>query len=270
MSTSTKQPILGVYGLSYAYDGARPSVDEVSFEIEEGEILALLGPNGCGKSTLLKAVAGILPLSGNGRSGQVRFKATDLVSETPLARARHVAYVGADLRIDFPITAMEAVALGRICRSPGALGRMRPEDESAVRASMERSLCWGLRDRDVNSLSGGERQLVALARALAQEAKILLLDEALSKMDLNHQALIGRMLRDLAKEGYGIILVSHDVNFAAQWSRSALLMKSGKKIASGPINQALTAERIRALYPGADLEMGTHPRSGAPQVFFRP
>lgn len=261
--------LLGAYGISYAYDGKKPSVEEVSFEIEEGEVLALLGPNGCGKSTLLKAIAGILPLRGTGRSGQIRFKGSDLLSQSTLSRARHVAYVGADLRIDFPITAREVVSLGRLCQGTGALGLLRSEDEQAVRAAMDRALCWNLRDRDVNSLSGGERQLVALARALAQGAKVLLLDEALSKMDLNHQALIGRMLRDLAREGYAVILVSHDVNLAAQWSRTALLMKAGKKIASGGISDVLTADRIRALYPGADLELGKHPQSGAPQVFFK-
>ena len=133
---------------------------------------------------------------------------------------------------------------------------------------MVRCFCWALRDRDLHTLSGGERQLVALARALVQGAKVFLLDESLSRMDLHHQAAIGKLLTELAAESFSILLVSHDINIASEWARTALLMKGGRRIAHGPIRDVLNEKNIRALYPSSDLVVGVNPASGAPKVFF--
>ena len=133
---------------------------------------------------------------------------------------------------------------------------------------MERCLCGEFAGRDLHRLSGGQRQLVALARALAQGARILCLDEALSQMDLNHQALIGKLLRSLCAEGYSVILVAHDVNLASEWADSCLLMKDGARIAQGAVAKTLTESAIRTLYPGAELVLGSNPVTGAPKVFF--
>lgn len=260
-------PVLGVYGLSYRY-GSRTVLNEVSFEADAGEIVAILGPNGSGKSTLLKALAGILPLRKTGCGGQMRYRGTDLLSLEPMARARTVAYLGAEIRAEFPITAYETVMLGRICHSSGTLQHFTEEDHKIARWAMEQALCWSWRDRMLHTLSGGERQLVALARALVQGSKVLLLDEALSAMDLNHQALIGKMLRVRASEGWTILLVSHDVNLASEWAHTALLLKVGERLAFGPLRKTLTQENILKLYPGADLLVADHPSSGTPKVFF--
>ncbi|MCM2279114.1 MAG: ABC transporter ATP-binding protein [Oligoflexia bacterium] len=260
-------PLLGAYGLVCRY-GSRKVVDEVSFELEAGEILSLFGPNGSGKSTLLKLISGILPLESSG-SGQIRHSGKDLSALGPAERARVVAYVGADLRADFPLTALEAVLLGRICHSGGIFRQFTAQDREVARLAMERCLCWSLRERELATLSGGERQLVAFARALAQGARVLLLDEALSRMDLNHQARMGSLLKELATEGRGIILVSHDVNLASEWARSAILLKDGKRVRSGPIQEILTQDTLEMLYPGAELLVSAHPLSGAPKVFFR-
>ncbi|MCM2322245.1 MAG: ABC transporter ATP-binding protein [Oligoflexia bacterium] len=260
-------PMLGVYGVSYRY-GERQVLDEVSFELEEGEIHSLFGPNGSGKSTLLKIIAGVIALDAPGSSGQIRHRGTDLLALTPLERARVVAYVGGDLRADFPVTALEAVLLGRICHSGGMFQQFSAQDRQVAREAMERCLCWGLRDRELATLSGGERQLVAVARALAQGSRLLLLDEALSRMDLNHQAQMGAVLKALASEGRAIILVSHDVNLASEWAASGLLLKNGRRLGAGPIRELLTRETIQKLYPGAELVICPHPVSGAPKIFF--
>lgn len=240
---------------------------EVGFDLAAGEILALLGPNGSGKSTLMKAIAGILPRSAID-CGTVAYEGADLAAHRLSWRASRIAYIGADISAQFPMTAEQAVMLGRSCRGEGLLKLATREDEQAVERAMRQCHCWRLRSRDLATLSGGERQLVALSRALAQGARVLLLDEALSRMDLHHQAAMGGLLAELASLGYAVILVSHDINIASEWARSALLIDRGGVIARGAIGEALTEANVRALYPGADLFVGSNPVTGAPKVFF--
>lgn len=260
---------LRAQGISLQF-GEKPTLDDVSFDLEVGEFATLIGPNGSGKSTLLKVVAGILPLQGRGASGQVRLGERDFLALDPRARARAVAYVGAELRADFPLTAMETVSLGRICHGAGSLSPLSSLDEELIHQAMERCLCWELRDRDIATLSGGERQLVALARALAQGATILLLDEALSRMDLHHQARVGAMLRGLVREhGYAVMLVSHDVNLAAEWASTAILLKGGRKVAAGSLGETLTEARLTELYPDSAIGVGRNPFTGSTMVHFR-
>ena len=254
---------LGVYGISFSVRGC-PILDEVSFEAEKGQIIALFGPNGSGKTTLLKSIAGIQPLSPS-LSGTVRLKEKDFLSLPASMRARQIAYIPADLRSEFPVTAQEAVLLGRIAFT----NESETQRDDLVRAAMERCFCWNLRDRVLHSLSGGERQLVALARALAQGAKVLLMDESLSKMDLNHQASVGRLLRELRAEGHTIILVSHDVNLATEWADQILLLNLGKKIVFGPVKETLTPAALKTLYPDTELILNYSPESGAPKVLFK-
>ncbi|MEO7164131.1 MAG: ABC transporter ATP-binding protein, partial [Bdellovibrionia bacterium] len=237
-------------------------------DIFEGEVTALLGPNGSGKSTLMKVVAGILSMTRPGCSGQVEYKGTDFFSIASRLRAQRIAYVPADIRAEFPLTAYEAVSLGRTCQSWGLVSRNSQEDQVRIKWAMEHTCCWQLRERNLSTLSGGERQLVAIACALVQGAKILFLDESMSKMDLNHQALIGKMLRSLAGQGWSILLVCHDMNLASEWSDKGILLKEGKKIAQGTILETVTKEQLQVLYPGVDLVVGKSPASRAPKVFF--
>lgn len=256
---------LGVYGVSYRFSG-RKVLEDVSFELASGEILTLLGPNGSGKSTLLKAIAGILPLRSS--SGQVRYLGQDLLSQSLAWRAQRVAYVGADLIAQFPMTALQAVTLGRSSQGGSFLRLSSKEDLVAVESAMRRCFCWELRERDLHTLSGGERQLVALARALVQGARVLFLDESMSRMDLHHQAAVGRLLKELAAQGFSAVLVSHDINIASEWAHTALLLKKGARVACGPIREVLTEVNIRALYPDSELVVGVSPASGAPKIFF--
>jgi iron complex transport system ATP-binding protein len=260
----------GAYGIDFGFNGGRDSsfvLKDVSLELSAGEIVTLIGPNGSGKSTLLKIMAGLLPLRPHG-SGQVLLRGDDFFALDAAARARSVAYVGADLHVEFPLTVLDAVLMGRICHGQGILRRSSKSDEDVAQAAMEECNCWRLRDRDLYTLSGGERQLVALARARAQGSRIIFLDEALSKMDLNHQATIGRLLRRLAGEGYSIVLVAHDLNLASEWSDSCAFLKAGRLVAAGPVASVFTVERLVELYPGGDLVVGKNPVTGSPKVFF--
>ena len=261
---------LGVYGVNYNI-GSRTLLDSVSFEMDQGEILALLGPNGAGKSSLLKILAGILPVRSSGRTkieARIRLRGDEVHLLSQTGRARAITYVGPEMRVEFPISAFEAVMMGRLCHHPDLFFAFSPADKNAVQSAMERCFCWNLKDQDLHTLSGGEKQLVALARAIAQESRILLLDESLSKMDLHHQAKVGGLLRDLSKEGRSIVLVSHDVNLAAEWADTAVILHKGTTRAQGKIADVMTEANFKTIYPGAKLSVGKNPFTGAPQVFF--
>jgi iron complex transport system ATP-binding protein len=266
-------PALAAYGVSWSY-GAAQVLREISFELSRGQILAVIGPNGSGKSTLLKRVAGLLGAreggSGGAGNGQVRANGEDLLAMPSRIRARRVAYVAADLSADFPLTALEAVHLGRFCQAESwsLLRDSLPGDDERVRHAMEACLCWELRERLLETLSGGERQRVALARALAQGSSVLCLDETLSRMDLDHQIAIGRMLQERAKQGLSLLLVSHDLNLASEWADSCLLLHQGRKVAEGPVGVTLVLENLKKLYPGVPLLVAPNPATGTPKVFF--
>ncbi len=268
------RPLFGVYGMSYRLNrgfqgvGRKLILDSISFEIARGEVIALLGPNGSGKSTLMKLGAGVLPFRSLSCTGQVRYLGQDFLSVSAEYRARNVVYVASDVRSEFLLTAQEVVFLGRTSARRGWMQGTSQSDAEAVRRAMDRCSCWDLRDRNLSYLSGGERQLVALACALAQGAKVLFLDEIMSQMDIHHQATIGRLLKDLAKEGFAILLVSHDLNLASEWADSIIFLKEGKKIFHGPVLMAFQQETMDLLYPHSNLKVGLNPLTGAPKVFF--
>ncbi len=264
--------VLGAYGISFAWSsyalGDALSLEEVSLELSRGEMVGLLGPNGSGKSTLMKILAGILSLKRPGASGQVRYLGQNFLSMPWSHRARHVVYVPPDFRLEFPLSAEEVVLLGRTCQGGGFLRWRSPEDQKKVEWAMKLCLCWDFRKRRIDCLSDGQRQLVSLARALAQGGRVLLLDETLSRMDLSHQAAIARMLKSLIQEGWSILLVSHDVNLVARWADRVIFLKNGKQLFQGTVREAFTSENLKVLYPQTDLFLGSNPMTGAPQVFF--
>jgi iron complex transport system ATP-binding protein len=261
------QVVLAAYGVNYSWNKSIGILNDVSLELKQGEIVGLFGPNGAGKSTLMKIMAGILPISKRGCSGRLRFKGQDMSLCPSQERARNVAYVAPDLRVEFPLTAEEVVFLGRTCMQSGWLSQRSQEDRDQVRWAMEKCLCWKWRDRSLESLSGGEKQLVALAKGLVQGARVLLLDEALGRMDLNHQAIIGKLLKDLARQGWSILWVSHDVNLAFEWVDTLVYLKSGEKVFQGSIQDGVNLEKLNLLYPGANFVIGSNPATGSPKVF---
>ncbi len=270
----TSHPVLAAYGMTYrwnrsdSYEKRQHVLNDVSFEINKGDFVALLGPNGSGKSTLMKLASGVFALNQSGCSGHVRYLGQDFLSMPSWQRAQRVVYVPPEIRSDFPLTAEEAVFLGRTCQGKGLLQWASRDDKEKVKWAMSLCLCWDLRNRKIEHLSGGERQLVALARALAQGAKILFLDETLSRMDLNHQAEIGKMLKNLTREGWSILLVSHDLNLASEWADRCIFLKKGKIVFQGLLRETLTEENIKKVYPESQLFMGMNPITGAPKVFF--
>ncbi len=259
------QPLLEIKNL-YAGYGSKPVLQDLSLVVHEGELLGVLGSNGGGKSTLVKAISGSLKPSG----GRIEFEGGDWLKLKPLQRARLMAVVSQSPDLPEAFTAAEVVLLGRTPHL-GAFQPEGPADWEAVQAAMQAANCWDLAARPVGELSGGERQRVLFALALAQQPRLLLLDEPTTYLDINYQ--VGVM--DIAVEwlkaqsGRGALAVFHDLNLAAQYCRRLALLAGGRVLVVGTPQQVITADNIRQAY-GAEVIIAPHPFNGLPATFILP
>ena len=248
--------MLKLESVSAAYDGATVLAG-ATLEVRPGELVAVAGPNGSGKTTLLRAAARALPP----RAGRVLLHGRDLYSEVGAAEAaRSIAVVPQEIAIDFEFLVEELVLMGRHPH----LGRFDVEsdrDREAARHAMERTGTWDLRRRSVTELSGGERRRVFLARALAQEAKLLLLDEPTAHLDLHFQVETLRIVRRHVEEGGAAVAVLHDLNLAAASATRIVLLKDGVIAADGPPAELLQEKRLREVF-GPDVIVRAHPDGG--------
>jgi len=237
------EPILAVEGVTVAY-AKRTIIDSADLVIGAGERVALVGPNGAGKSTLLRALTGVLAP----RDGSVRLCGDRIESIARPAVARTIAVVPelADLPFAMPVDAL--VALGRLPHEPPLTG-LRASDLEAVDSAIERVGIAGLRHRDVRELSMGERQLVFIAVALAQQAPILVLDEPTAHLDIRHQVEVMELLVELnRRDGTTVVAVLHDLALAAHFFPRIVVMDHGRIVADGPPAEVLDAGRIRAVF----------------------
>jgi len=236
-------PLLEVRSLSVAY-GMRAVLCGVSLTLSTGSVMALIGPNGAGKSSLIRAVSGVLPV----RGGQIRVSGTDLVALSPAQRARLLAVVPQARNLPPAFTAWETVLLGRTPHL-NWLGQTSPQDDARVRLAMERTDTLALAGRRIGELSGGEQQRVLLARALAQAAPILLLDEPTAHLDLQYQVSLLEMVSSLAQQdGYAVLLALHDLNLAARYANQIALLAGGEIRAAGSPEQVLEAGLLSQAY----------------------
>jgi iron complex transport system ATP-binding protein len=236
----------------------------VDLDLGDRELLGVLGPNGCGKSTLIRALTGILPL----RSGNVRIHGDPLEHFSRRALARAVAVVPQRRDLLFSFTAFETVMMGRTPHL-NRFQRERQSDRDKAEESLRATHALDLADRFVSDLSGGEQQRVHIARALAQDPRILLLDEPTTHLDINHQIEVFELLLRLRdQEGIAILCVSHDVNFAAEYCDRIVLMKAGRATAAAPPTEAITPESLREAYD-VDLPVAVDQVSGRPHVVIR-
>jgi len=240
--------------------GEHPVLRDVSFSIATGEVVGLLGRNGAGKTTLLRAISAALPL----RRGEIRL-AGNLVGSIPRRElARHVAVVPQDLHVPFPFSVAELVLMGRAPHQ-NLLGFETAEDVDHARRALERLDITHLADRSCNELSGGERQLVLLARALVQKPSLLLLDEPTAFLDLHHRTMVLRLMRELAdSHACAVLVVSHDITLAARACDRLLLLHEGVIDRDGsPVDVVDTGSLQRVF--GLDAEVVGGP-DGAPLV----
>jgi iron complex transport system ATP-binding protein len=240
--------IVEASGLSVRY-GSRRAVDGVSFTAQPGAFLAVIGPNGSGKSSLVKAVAGLVAPEGV------------LTFDRGARPARGVGYMPQDIGARATLTVLEAVLLGRL----GRLGlRVAPSDLAEVRTVLVDLGIEAFAPRYLDELSGGQRQMVFLAQALASEPRLLLLDEPISALDIRHQFEVLDRLRALTTDrGLTTICVLHDLNAAGRYADQILALKAGRAVAYGPAAQVLTRDLVATLF---EVEAVVEDRDGRPCV----
>jgi iron complex transport system ATP-binding protein len=235
--------ILEASCITFAYPETGPVLRGVDLRLEPGTVTGLFGPNGGGKSTLLRCLNGVL----RPESGQIMLAGRPLSDFPPREIARCVAVVPQESRADLSLTVNEMVMLGRYPHTD-LWGDETRKDRDAVTASLAKVHAERLTQRPFNHLSGGERQRVVIARALAQEAGVLLLDEPATHLDIAHQLELYQLLRALACQGYAILLVSHDLMLAPLFLDRAVLLAAGVVIASGAPAEVLSACHMHAAF----------------------
>lgn len=249
-----------VRSLSFSYP-RRPLFENLSVRIEKTEFVSVVGPNGAGKSTFIKLLARLLhPLS-----GEILFEKRSLDSYPRRELARRLAYVPQESYFSLDFTVLETVLQGR---HPylGALELYRSSDYALARSSLERLGILPLAEKNINNISSGERQLAVICRSLVQEPSVILLDEPLNHLDLAHQHEVLALLKNLNREGVGIVLVAHDLNQAALCSDRMLIFARGK-LAEDSSPDALLVPEIIERYWGVRPIEGRHPETGKRQIF---
>ncbi len=253
-------PLLNVRDVSFTY-GEEWVVRGVSFAVERGDFLGIIGPNGSGKTTLLRIIDGVFAP----QEGTVLLEGEEVGKLRREVLARSVAVVPQYAALAFPFSVEEVVLMGRAPH----LGRWRfesDEDRRIAREAMAMTDTLALAGRDMESLSGGERQRVLIARALAQEPLLLLLDEPTAFLDIRHQVDFFNRIRTLNRDrGLTVVAVTHDINLAAHYCDRIVLLKDGRIAAAGPVGEVITEIAIRGTY-GTEVLVDRHPRTGSPRI----
>ena len=227
-------------GIGY---GRRVVGADLNVALAKGEVLALLGPNGGGKTTLLKTLLGLLPPL----AGCVELAGRAMERLSDRERARAIGYVPQTHNATFAFTVETLVLMGRTAHG-SLFNPPSAKDRDVARRMLERFGIASLAERPYTMISGGERQLALLARALAQEPDFVVLDEPTASLDFGNQGKVLREIRALAESGHGVLFTTHDPNHARRAADRALLMRGGRSIAEGPVERVLTRESLAELY----------------------
>jgi len=256
--------MLNVRDIHFAYD-SRPVLKGISFELEHGAMVGFIGPNGSGKSTLIKLLSKVLRPT----RGEVHFRGHDIDGMSPAELARHVGVVPQNPTVAFSFTGLETVTAGRYPHI-GRFGFETQRDLEIARHAMALTDTIHLCNRRIEEMSGGEKQRVFLARAIAQEPEMLLLDEPTTHLDINHQIEIMDLIRKLHSDrNLTVLSVTHDLNLAAEYFDTLLLLSEGELAMEGSPSQVIAEEVIRKVY-GANVVAGKNPKTGAPQLVLVP
>ena len=248
--------ILSGHDLTIGY-AERTVGSHLDVKLATGEVLALLGPNGGGKTTLLKTLLGILaPLA-----GEVAIAGRTLASLSIRERAREIAYVPQVHTPSFAFTVETVVLMGRTAHG-SLFSRPSAKDRAVAAQALDQFGIAPLAQRPYTMISGGERQLVLLARALAQEPQFIVLDEPTASLDFGNQGKVMREIRALAGSGHGVLFTTHDPNHALRAADRAFLLRDGERIAEGKVGEVLTQPQLEALYR-APVERLTDTATGA-------
>jgi len=255
-----EEPMLSIQSLWVSYNG-HDILQDISLEVSAGEVLAVIGPNGAGKSTLIRAASGVLPM----RAGKVFLAGNEIESLSTMERARLLAVVPQARELPGAFTVYQTVLLGR---TPylSWLGRGGRDDHAQVQQALRQTQTLELAERRVGELSGGEQQRVLLARALAQDTPILVMDEPTTHLDLEHQSSLLNFVRlAAARQKKAILMVLHDLNQAALYADRIALLEGGQVKSIGAPEEVLTSENLSAIYH-IQVNVIPHPEYGTPLV----
>ncbi|MBI9074402.1 MAG: ABC transporter ATP-binding protein [Desulfatibacillum sp.] len=258
------QDLLKLSKVTFRYPDNPWKLDQCSLSLKAGEIKAIIGPNGSGKSTLLKLAAHVIKPG----SGTIFLDGREITTISNRQRARVLGYLPQHVQTHLDYTVGEVVSMGRFARLRGA-GFLDAGDLAIVEKCLEQTRTSHLKDRSFSNLSGGERQRVVLASVLAQEPRVLLLDEPTSAMDMHHEVSFFHLLTGLVREGMAVGVVTHDLNIASVFAHALTLMHDGVIVEEGPPKQIITAKVLREAY-GPGIEVVEHPTMDTPMVFPSP
>jgi iron complex transport system ATP-binding protein len=257
--------MLSIQGVTGGYNG-RNIVKDISFQVHESEFFGILGPNGSGKTTLLKMISGILPA----KKGVISIKNQSIQSYTPKERAKFISVLPQLSSESFSYTVEETVMLGRYAHQTGWFQTSSEEDEKIVKEVMIQTGVFTFRNRSLHELSGGEQQRVFLAQALAQQPKILLLDELTNHLDLAYQKDLLDLIKKMTREKkLAVISVFHDINLASLYCDRILLLDNGKIKMMGTPSEVITEEHIHDVYE-TKVKKHDHPTMPKPLLTFIP
>jgi iron complex transport system ATP-binding protein len=251
--------LLIVDNVSVSYE-SREVLTGVTVNVNDGKTIVLLGANGAGKTTLIRTMNGTVPVT----AGKIALEGRKLNEWSRREIARNIAVVAQENETRFPITVLEFVLSGRFVYG-GAFGWETDEDVDQAVRELERCNLAGFESRLMNHLSGGERQRVVLARAIATNARILLLDEPTANLDLAHQAMMFRLVRQRCEDGASAVVITHDLNLAAEFADEIVMLKDGRIVAKGSPANVLTAENVRSVF-AVDVMLDRNPASGNVRV----
>jgi iron complex transport system ATP-binding protein len=255
--------LVEVQEVAFRYRTGR-GVEDVSFQASAGELLGIVGPNSAGKSTLLRLLSKVMAP----QRGRILIEGRDIAFLPRVALARQVAVLPQEFQVAFPFRVAEVVLMGRYPHAAGTWGVTHDgaRDRAVVLAALQATGTAHLANRRIDELSGGERQLVSLARALAQEAPIFLLDEPTAHLDLRHQGIVLSILLAHHRKNRGTtILISHDLNLAAEHCDRLLLLAGGRVLTAGRPEEVITPRNLEPAY-GCPVTVERHPISGRPRV----
>ena len=239
-----QEHVLEASDLAFSYRPDRPVLRGVSFTAKAGRLLCVLGPNGSGKTTLLRCLLGQIKPT----AGWLKLDGRDVGKFSARGLARLLAYVPQFPQSAFAFTVQELVLMGRFAHT-GVMGLTTEQDLAVARLAMQMTHCLELADRTLEELSGGEAQCVMIARALAQQPSLMLLDEPTSHLDIRNQLLIYNMMTRLAHDwNMAVVCVAHDINVAAQHADDLLLMRQGEILAQGPPRDVMRRDILEKLY----------------------
>ncbi len=254
--------MIEINNITLAYQ-EKKVIENLSIDFLEGEFCALLGPNGAGKSTLLKAMIGFIePLT-----GEIKIKGTSIKKWNRQELAKQIAIIPQDFQLQFDYTVQELVMMGRFPYL-GYWQNYSKNDRIVVDDILKQLDLLRLKKEQYSQLSGGERRRVSIARALAQETEILLMDEAFANLDINHQLEIMQLLSKInSEQNKLIILVSHNINLASEYCHRIVMLKKGKVIADGAPRTIINQKMIKDLYE-VELTIINNPVSGKPNLIY--